>query len=93
MTHDLLCNAVHVYFSDLIFDLSVIREHRWSDLRKGRSTRIERVVRVANGMLIICSGITVCSELFNYSISATNILIFMLFIYVTFVWPEETKHQ
>jgi len=33
VTHDLLCNAAHVYFSDLIFDLSVIRDHRWFDLR------------------------------------------------------------
>jgi hypothetical protein len=36
VTHDLLCNASHVYFSDLIFDLSVIRDHAWFDLWRGR---------------------------------------------------------
>jgi hypothetical protein len=37
VSHDLLCNPTHVYFSDLIFDLSVIRDHTWFDLRRGRS--------------------------------------------------------
>jgi transketolase C-terminal domain/subunit len=79
VTHDLLCNTTHVYFSDLIFSLSVIRDHTWFDLRRGRTDTYREgraCVIVSSGVLIICSGITALSELFNYSISATNILPF-----------------
>jgi len=37
VTHDLLCNTAHVYFSDLIFDLCVITDHTRFDLRRERT--------------------------------------------------------
>jgi hypothetical protein len=90
VTRHLLCSVAHVYFSDLIFDLSVIRDYTWFDLRGGRPDTLAtgRDVCVANGMLIICRGV---AALQSFSITVFQLQTcchFMLFISVTFVWSE-----
>jgi hypothetical protein len=58
-----------MYFSNLIFGISVIRDRTWFDLLERESGEVQRgTCWPPCGILIIPCGITALSELSNWSI-------------------------